>query len=222
MSKKKNHSQLYITQEDMDENTVETILMSAIGRKRSGCVRMQYITGVELDTPSLQFLATIVSYKFYRDMNSTDHQLREDRPLIDDLIGSDLPWAGYVRAQDPVMDERYILNGYIRTLIQSKDFVYQLRDLQDGSPHADGLSIFEIQVAEDGAVDVVTQTGLKQIEVVELFQGYNDSLLALKDYLVHQGYVYVRDQPNQMKLVHNGEVVSTIDITLVGTTRMRS
>lgn len=218
---KKNVNQLVINQDEMSESTVETLLSKTIGRKRSGTVRMQYIHSSDTYGERIRTLASIISYKFYREMTSLEHMV-DDRPMVDDLIGADLPWTGLVKCKDEVMDERYRIEGHIRSLIQVGDFVFQIRDIKDGSPYSDGLVIFDVKEIEGtGEVKVSTSTGLKQIEVVELFQGYDTALLELKEYLRNIGYIDCRDEKYKMILSNDGDHISTIDIHLVGTTRLK-
>ena len=103
---KKNVNQLVIDQDEMSESKVETLLSKAIGRKRSGTVRIQYIHSSSTYGERIRTLASIISYKFYREMTSIEHMV-DDRPMVDDLIGADLPWTGLVQCKDEVMDERY-------------------------------------------------------------------------------------------------------------------
>lgn len=218
---KKNVNQLIIDQDEMSESTVETLLSKAIGRKRSGTVRIQYVHPASTYGDRIRTIASIISYKFYREMTSTEHMV-DDRPTVDDLIGADLPWVGLVQCKNEVMDERYRIEGHIRSLIQVGDFVFQIRDVKDGSPYSDGLVIFDIKEIEGtDEIKVTTSTGLKQIEVVELFQGYDTALLELKEYLRDIGYIDCRDEKYKMILSNNGDHVSTIDIHLVGTTRLK-
>lgn len=218
---KKNVNQLVIDQGEMSEFTVETLLSKAIGRKRSGTVRIQYIYPSSTYGEKIRTIASIISYKFYREMTCIEHMV-DDRPMVDDLIGADLPWIGLVQCKDEVMDERYHIEGHIRSLIHVGDFVFQIRDVKDGSPYSDGLVIFNIKEIEGtDEIKVTTNTGLKQIEVVELFQGYDAVLLELKEYLRDIGYIDCRDEKYKMILSIDGDHISTIDIHLVGTTRVK-
>lgn len=210
MSKKVSNL-MYIDQDEMSEKTVEELLIKAIGRKRKGVVRIQYIHQQSVETDEIKPLASIVSYKFYREMESVSHMIG-DRPDLDDLIGADLPWIGLVKARDEKLDERYKIDGYVRTLLDENNFIFMIRDIEDGSPYSDGLSLFNI-IEKDNKISVSTQTGLSQTTVVSKFQGYFEALESLKNKLFNLGY---KDNGETMTLIHNGEEVSTIDITLVG------
>ncbi len=210
---KKLVNQMYIEQSDIEDNTVEELLRKAIGRKRTGVVRMQYINGYRSYPREVNTIASIISYKFYREMECLKHTIG-DRPCVDELMGSDLPWTGLVKFVDPILDERYRVEGFVRPLVEQDNFIFMLRDLSDGSPYSDGLSIFDISVNENEETKVMTRTGLKQMEVVNKFQGYPEALANLHKKLVSLGYK--KNDDDNLELFHEDKLISTIDVTLVG------
>ncbi len=210
---KKLVNQMYIEQSDIEDNTVEELLRKAIGRKRTGVVRMQYINGYRSYPRDINNIASIISYKFYREMECLEH-IVDDRPSVDELMGSDLPWTGLVKFNDPVLDERYRVDGFVRPLVEQDNFIFMLRDLSDGSPYSDGLSIFDITTNKNEETKVITRTGLKQMEVVNKFQGYPSALANLNKRLVSLGYK--KNGDGNLELFHEEKLISTIDVTLVG------
>lgn len=211
---KKPLNQLYIDQADIENGSIDKLLLKTIGRKRSGVVRLQYINGVRDVDFGINAVASVLSYKFNREMESTEHQIG-DRPYVEDLLGADLPWKGLVKSRDERLDERYRIEGIIRPLVEQDDFVFMLRDTTDGSPWTDGLTVFTIDVDSDtGSRTFHTKSGLKQMEVITLFQGYFESLERL--YVKLEEIGYVRKPDGSMDMFHNGELVSNIDVSLVG------
>lgn len=211
---KKPANQLYIEQSDIKNKNIEELLRKTIGRKRTGVIRLQYINGY-VDYPrDLNCVASIVSYKFYSEMENLEHMV-DDRPTVEELMGTDLPWKGLVKFKDETLDERYRIEGIVRPLIDQDGFMFMLRDIKDTPPYSDGLSIFDItRDFKKSTVSVNARTGLKQMEVVTLFQGYNKSLETLQETLIALGYI--RNEKDQFEMHHEDKSISTIDITLIG------
>lgn len=218
---KKVPNQIYITQDEIVEKGIEYVLMASIGRKRSGVVRMRYYqdqSEIESDC-EVRNLSTLISYKFKREMEKPTHQI-EDRPTLLETLDGTVPWVGLVQLEDEVNDAKYRVEAYIRNMVISKDMVFQLRDLKDGSPYSEGLVLIKLRNSPDGGVLVDMQPGLKQQVVVEEFHGYRDALDTLKDYLYSLGYQQCPNKSTHLHLYHNGELVSTIDIALVGKVKL--
>lgn len=210
-------NQVYVNHDDMGGKNIEEVLLASIGRKRSGVIRMRYYH-VMADEPKghVHNLSTLVSYKFKREMESLAHQI-DDRPKVMDMIHGDIPWVGLIELSDPEADIKYKVEGHIRNMVLADNMVFQLRDLRDGSSYNEGLMLLHLGVNPiDKSVDVTTTAGLKQKTVVEKFQGYFEALDTLKTYLLQLGYTQCPDRSNHLQMHHKGEVVSTIEIALVG------
>lgn len=215
---KKTSNQVTVLKSDPEDASLEEILLTSIGRKRSGHIRMRYYSerGNFDEVNRVHNLSVMLSYKFKREMTSLDHQT-EDRPTLGDLLYGDLPWVGLVKLSDDEADAKYRIEGFVRNTVLSDNMVFQLRDIRDGSPYAEGLLILDLKAGHiPGTIGVTTTGGLKQMQVVEMFQDYFESLSTLKDYLRGLGYVQCPKDKMRMVLSHNGEEVSTIEIALIG------
>lgn len=207
--------------EDTELTTgVTELLAKAIGRKKTGTFVVQFIRKpphvVEGPVVTLASMWTFryskvdrgdkVAYEFWRGSQyGTCH--------IDDIISGDMAWKGPVITDNDKIDMNYNVTVSIRAVVLVNGFVFQVRETCDGLQYGDGLLHFEIDAKDDG-YDIKTRSGLKQCEVVELFQGYPEALVALRSSLMDLGYVYHGD--DTLSLYHDGTLASEIDITLMG------
>lgn len=204
----------------LENGSLDQVLKSTIGRKKSGVMKMHYLFEPEVSEGGFQLLSSVISYRFRREMTSTKHMV-DDRPLVKELVGAFLPWTGLVESEDPVVDERYRLDGAVRAIVRQDHLVFMLKETTDSPNWSEGLCVFDLQKDKGTLTPTLSsRTGLKQIEVVELFQGYPHILEKVKAHLAHE-YEYQAHPDGEvcktkMVLPFEGTIASTIDIVLLG------
>lgn len=188
-------------------DSILAIIKKKIGRKKSGNFRLHLVTGSKSNLP---LIASDISVKFITRIGTVPE---EDSVTLDDLLHADIPWSGTFILDDDTLDKKYSFTVTVKNILRFNKFIFQLREICDGKPYNEGLVHWTIYTSPDG-FNYDIKAGLKQSEVVEMFQGYYDGVEALEEHLIETGYV--EKAGGEWQLLDNDRVVSTIDFTLLG------
>lgn len=223
MTKAKNYK-LYNFEDTLLSSGVADLLSKAVGRKKSGVFAVQFVRKPDpvIKGPVLT-IASMWTFRYNKVDpldRGADHtaylawkETQTDTCHIEDIISGDMAWTGTVITDNDKLDMNYNVVASIRAVVLVEGFVFQVRETCDGLPYTDGLLHFEIDPTSDD-YRIKTRSGLKQCEVVELFQGVPSALTTLRASLMDVGYIY--HGGNILTLHHNGILVSEVDITLMG------
>lgn len=188
-------------------DSILAIIKKKIGRKKSGNFRLHLITGSKTNLPAV---ASDINVKFITRLDTVPDT---DAVTLEDVLHADIPWTGAFILDDEMLDKKYSFVVTVKNILKFGKFIFQLREICDGKPYNEGLVHWTIYTSPDG-FNYDIKAGLKQFEVVEMFQGYYDGVEALEEHLIETGYV--EKAGGEWQLIDNGHVVSTIDFTLLG------
>ena len=201
---------VYAYNDNKKTTTVMSMFKKKIGRKKHGSFKLQLISG---KAEKLPMVASELEVRFTTNFDETPIDF-DEVVTLKDLLYSDLPWSGSFVTGDTKLDTQYLFTVNIKVVLNFNKFIFHLRETNDGKAYVDGLVQWNIYSLNEGfSYDI--RAGLKQIEVVELFQGYYDGVNALKEHLLKTGYT---DNGNSEWIIKDdhGNIVSKIDYTLLG------
>lgn len=188
-------------------DSILAIIKKKIGRKKSGNFRLHLVTGSKTNLPAV---ASDINVKFITRLDTVPDA---DSVTLEDILHADIPWAGTFILDDETLDKKYSFTVTVKNILKFDKFIFQLRETDDGKPYSEGLVHWTIYTSPDG-FNYDIKAGLKQCEVVEMFQGYYDGVNELKEHLTKTGYV--EKSGKEWHLMDDGKVVSKIDFTLLG------